>query len=172
MEQNFVMEDIKGYEGKYAVTTTGLVWSYKSNKFLKPGVNSKTGYLFVNLGDKEEYVHRLVAKTFIPPFGENPGLQVDHIDNDKTNNFVSNLQWLSHADNLRKDQAKVVVQHVIGRPNAVIAIFPSMNMANYITAVDRRTIKDHCEGKLKNKSLQQFRYATAEEAKTFQYNNK
>jgi len=45
-------------------------------------------------------VHRLVAKAFIP----NPeGLpEIDHIDGDKTNNVVENLQWISHVENNRK----------------------------------------------------------------------
>jgi len=40
------MKDIKGYEGLYAVTSCGRVWSYKSKKFLKPGIRNK-GYLAV-----------------------------------------------------------------------------------------------------------------------------
>jgi hypothetical protein len=58
------MRDIKGYEGLYAVTSCGKVWSYRSKKFLKPYDNG-FGYLYVNLnndGKKKQFkIHRLVA---------------------------------------------------------------------------------------------------------------
>lgn len=42
------MKDIKNYEGLYAVTSCGKVWSYRSQKFLKPATDG-SGYLFVGL---------------------------------------------------------------------------------------------------------------------------
>lgn len=72
-------------------------------KILKPRPQS-SGYLTVNLSKDgkalNKTVHRLVAKAFIP----NPeGLpEIDHIDGDKTNNMVENLQWISHVENNRK----------------------------------------------------------------------
>ena len=57
------MKDVVGYEGLYAVTSCGKVWSYKSERFLKPW-KRKDGYLQVGLhkdGEKKIYlVHRLV----------------------------------------------------------------------------------------------------------------
>lgn len=88
------MLDVKGYEGLYGVTKDGKVYSYISNKFLKPGVE-RGGYLCVILcknGKKKHYkVHRLVAMTYI----ENPNNypHINHKDEDKTNNNVSNLEW-------------------------------------------------------------------------------
>lgn len=97
------MKDIKDYEGLYAVSSCGRVWSYKSQKFLKPR-RAGAGYYFVSLyknGEgKEILIHRLVAEAYIP----NPeNLEtVDHIDNNKENNCINNLQWLTHADNNKK----------------------------------------------------------------------
>lgn len=97
------MKDIKGYEGLYAITSCGKVWSYRAKKFMKPPLNWK-GYLKVNLNKdgkiKNFAVHRLVAQAYIP----NPdNLEtVDHIDGVKTHNWVNNLQWLSRGDNVRK----------------------------------------------------------------------
>ena len=94
------MKDIKNYEGIYAITENGEVWSYKSKKFLKPKVKT-SGYLEVSLckeGNKKSYlIHRLVAEAYIP----NPeGLpQVSHIDESRDNNSVSNLCWASAAIN-------------------------------------------------------------------------
>ena len=97
------MKDIKNYEGLYAITSCGKVWSYKTKKFLKPYGN-KNGYLRVDLRkDKERkhfLIHRLVAEAYIP--NPNNYETVDHIDFDKTNNCVNNLQWMSRGENCRK----------------------------------------------------------------------
>ena len=108
------MKDIKGYEGLYAVTSCGKVWSYKNKKFLKPGACTN-GYLFVCLckdGKVKSYrVHRLVAEAYLPNPGNLP--DVDHIDNDKTHNYVNNLQWLSRKDNCRKSNNKPILQFTL-----------------------------------------------------------
>lgn len=95
------MKDIKGYEGLYAITSCGKVWSYRANKFLK-AEKLTNGYLRVSLVKKQKYkhclIHRLVAKAYL----ENPNdlPQVNHIDEDKTNNCLNNLEWISTADNI------------------------------------------------------------------------
>ena len=106
------MKDIKNYEGLYAVTSCGKVWSYKYKKFLTPSANSK-GYLRVRLfkdGKGKNYrIHRLVAEAYIPNPDNLP--DVDHIDNDKTHNYLNNLQWITHKDNVRKGRNKPVLQY-------------------------------------------------------------
>ena len=94
------MKDIVGYEGKYAITRDGRVWSYKRKKFLKPGL--VRGYYQVVLCKdrkrKRYYIHRLVAQTFIP----NPDnlSQVNHKDENKQNNCVENLEWCDAKYNI------------------------------------------------------------------------
>lgn len=89
------LRDVAGFPG-YSVTDDGRIWSEKSQKWLK-GVPTKVGYLIVTLyveGKKHmKTIHRLVAEAFIP----NPeGLpEVNHRDEDKANNVVSNLEWCS-----------------------------------------------------------------------------
>lgn len=106
------MKDIENYEGLYAVTPEGDVWSYKSKKFLKPQAD-KDGYLRICLykdGQKKTCrIHRLVAGAYLP----NPeGLpQVDHIDNIKTHNYLNNLQWITNRDNSRKANNKPILQY-------------------------------------------------------------
>lgn len=91
---------IKGFEGLYEITNDGNVYSFKSNKFLKPRL-SMDGYKRVclyNNGNKYEYrVARLVAQAFIP----NPQnkLQVNHLDYNTVNDYVSNLEWCDDYDN-------------------------------------------------------------------------
>ena len=58
------MQDIPGYEGLYAVTSCGKIYSYRAKKFLKPQ-KTKNGYLFVKLYKddkyKQYYLHRLIV---------------------------------------------------------------------------------------------------------------
>lgn len=98
------MKDIKGYEGLYAVTSCGKVWSYRTNKFLKPRT-TKRGYsevcLVNNVGiKKSHYVHRLVLETY-KPVKNMEKLEVNHIKEfEKTNNCLNNLEWLTHKENM------------------------------------------------------------------------
>lgn len=96
------MKDIKGYEGLYAITEEGKVWSYRSKRFIKSFVRAN-GYLQTLLVDKDGNKHalknhRLVAEAYIP----NPeGLtDVNHKDENPLNNNVSNLEWMTHKDNM------------------------------------------------------------------------
>lgn len=86
----------------YAVTRCGRVYSLKSNKFLKPKID-RYGYEVVCLREDNKNlhrtVHRLVALIYIPSV--NKGMTVNHIDGNKVNNNVLNLEWVSSRDNLR-----------------------------------------------------------------------
>ena len=88
------MKDIKNYEGLYAVTSCGKVWSYKRKKFLTP-YTVRGGYMQVKLlkdnEKKQYYVHRLVAEAYIPNPDNLP--QVNHKDENKANNCLQNLEW-------------------------------------------------------------------------------
>lgn len=102
------------YNDYYQVSTWGNVRNSKGN-YLSPGKNKK-GYLHVVLcktgyKPKTFRVNRLVAEAFLP----NPEnlSDVDHWDSKRDNNMVDNLQWLSHADNVRKDQAKRVKRVIV-----------------------------------------------------------
>ncbi len=95
------MLDVVGYEGLYTINEYGVVTTGEG-RVLKQ--HNHKGYSRVNLyfegKKKNKRVHRLVAEAYIP----NPeGLSsVDHIDEDKSNNHVSNLQWLTAtANNVR-----------------------------------------------------------------------
>lgn len=75
----------------YTITSDGNVYSKKSKKYLKPFYNTG-GYLCVDLPNiKSARIHRLVADSFIPNANNLP--QVNHIDGNKSNNNVLNLEW-------------------------------------------------------------------------------
>ena len=91
---------VKGYPD-YFVYEDGRVWSAKTNKFLKPN-HSERGYASVELfnkkGSKRILVHRLVARAFIPNPLNLP--QINHKDENPTNNDVSNLEWCTSKYNM------------------------------------------------------------------------
>lgn len=103
--------DIPGYEGLYQVSNLGRVKSFwnKTEKILKPAKNSN-GYMQVVLCKsdikKGVTIHQLIAMTFLghEPCGH--GLVVDHINNDKTDNRLDNLQVVTHRFNVYKTQGK------------------------------------------------------------------
>lgn len=95
------IRDIPNFEGKYAITTTGKVWSYKHKKFLKPKLVGR--YEHVDIFDKDKkmhqcLIHRLVAITFLPNPENLPC--VNHIDECTTNNSVDNLEWCTYQQNM------------------------------------------------------------------------
>lgn len=84
----------------YAVTDDGQVWSFYTNKFLKQKID-KYGYACVSLSKDgkslSRTVHRLVAKAFIPNPENKP--TVNHKDENKLNNCVDNLEWMTVSEN-------------------------------------------------------------------------
>lgn len=95
-------KDIKGYEGLYSINDQGEVYSYITGKILTPHTCS-SGYLKVilckNKVHKNRMIHRLVAEAFIPNHDGKP--TVNHIDGNKQNNCVSNLEWNTYSENLK-----------------------------------------------------------------------
>jgi hypothetical protein len=107
-----IWKDIKGYEGIYEVSNTGLVRSLERviirsdnrkrtiKSKIKEGTHTK-GYKRISLysedgSHKHYYVHRLVIASFK---GESD-LYVDHIDGNKQNNDISNLRYVTNSENL------------------------------------------------------------------------
>lgn len=98
--KQILIKPIKGWEDRYSITNDGRVYSYFSNKYLKP-VLDKDGYATVNLSrdkiTRKYRIHRLVAETFI----DNPDnkKEINHKDFNKSNNWFENLEWVTQEEN-------------------------------------------------------------------------
>lgn len=119
-----IWKDIKGYEGSYQVSDLGNVRSLErtgytgkkiNGRLLKQNPNNK-GYLSVNLflegKGKTRSVHQLVAESFLNHEACGLKLVVDHIDNDKLNNQLNNLQVITNRENCSKDSTGKTSRYV------------------------------------------------------------
>ena len=159
-----IWKDIEGFEGLYQVSNLGKVKSLnynhtKKEKILKHG-SDRVGYLRVNLckeGKRKTYqVHRLVAQAFIPNLENKP--QVNHKDEDKTNNKVENLEWMTRRENInygtRNERCSKPIYGINIRTNEKIE-FPS-TMEAQRNGFDQSHIVDCLKGR--NKSHKGYKW--------------
>lgn len=153
----------------YRINRNGEVFSnykYKTNRVsdtwrpVKHVLDSGTGYLVVTLVNdgirKNQAIHRLLAQHFIPN-PENKA-HVNHIDGDKQNNCLSNLEWstpqenAAHAvriglcDNRTQSQSLAVAQ-LDRESGEVIAEYPSLHEAGRATGIAWQNIWKVCDGR-------------------------
>ena len=160
-------KDVVGFEGIYQVSNEGRVRSLDrvsdrgrrlKGKVLATAPGGRTGeyrsvqLFFLNGDVKREYVHRLVAEAFLGTPKE--GLQVNHIDENKANNKVTNLEWVTPSENINygsrneKDiakKSKPVEQ--LTKAGKLVARYASATEAQRKTKVWRTHISACCLGK-------------------------
>lgn len=97
---------VKGYEESYLISRDGIVISLhaKTKKLKQMKIyKSKNGYLYVELSRggiaKKYYLHRLIAEAFV--LNPNNLPEINHIDENKENNSIENLEWCTHQENTR-----------------------------------------------------------------------
>ena len=172
-----IWKDIKGLEGKYQISNMGRVkslhynWS-DSERMLIPHVQ-RTGYLCVNIGGKLRTIHRLVAESFI----ENPNnlSQVNHIDGNKRNNTVENLEWCSPSENLNhayKIGLKVATSNHLKKRTLqfdldrnLIKEWECTKDIERVLNINHSNISACCNGRLKTSGGYVWRYADDWQAK-------
>ena len=164
MEKKIKCEEwkyISGYTGLYQVSDRGRIRSisryvannrnggvrWSAGRVLKQ-YKMPNGYYQVQLskGKKKEkkYVHRIVAIAFLP--NKNGLTDVNHVDGDKGNNSVENLEWCDHKSN----QIHMVKNGLTKKAYPVICvetqkIYSSMSEAERMTGAERHSIKKSCE---------------------------
>lgn len=169
-----IWKDIKGYEGLYQVSNLGNVKSLNYNhtnkaKNLTPKKNKKYLYVCLYKNNKQYYptIHRLVAENFIV----NPKklVQVNHIDGNKQNNKVDNLEWCTNLENIQHAD-KNGLSNRRGKIRKVIQLDNDGNRLNEFEAIadalralgkNVRTteITKCCKGKRKTAFNYKWKYA-------------
>lgn len=146
---------IKDYEDRYLVSNTGSVFSKISGRLLSPKID-RYGYKVVSLSRngklKHFTVHRLVALTFIPNPKNLP--TVNHKDENKLNNEVTNLEWTTVKDNdnygsRNKRMADSKKKNPIAQYDTdmnLIEIHLGIKDAMRSTGVNRNSIREVCRG--------------------------
>lgn len=141
----------------YSVSNMGNIKNDLTKRILKPK-KSSSGYYYIDLwvngivGQKS--IHRLVAEYFV----DNPNQynEVNHIDEDKTNNIAINLEWCTHLQNIRhgtalqrKAQNKQIKVRQFTKDGEFIKEFNSCKEAEEFFGKSSSNISNCCRGKLK-----------------------
>lgn len=159
---------IKGFDN-YEVYSDGRIYSYLSNKYMKLVLNKGTGYLQVGLTNDGKVtnlqVHRLVANHFI--VNKYNKSQVNHINGIKTDNDVSNLEWVTDSENkLHCYSTGLKSRNIISKPiyqlekytDIILREFESANKASRVLGVNQGNISNCCIGNCKSAYGYSWRY--------------
>lgn len=147
-------KDVKGFERYYEISNKGNLRRKGKSNFIKFRKN-KDGYYLVNLcADgirKTMQIHRIVAETFIPNPNSYPC--VNHKDEDKNNNSVSNLEWCTVEYNnnygKRENNKKRKVAQMDLPTGSILKIFPSILLASKEANINPGGISNVLKGKAK-----------------------
>ena len=170
-------KDIEGFEGSYQVSNTGLIKSLKGKserimkprrkKIIKKDGSTEFGYeeLVLSNGDvrTSKLVHRLVAQAFIPNPLQKP--EVNHLDEDKGNNSVENLEWNTHEENsnhgtknIRSANKQSMAVIGVDEFGNIVEIHSSIRSAERLTGFGHSNISACSNGKIaKYKNLEWFK---------------
>lgn len=170
--------DIKGLEGKYHISNYGRVRCcgyfillkrkyYTFSKLIPSHIMklyNSNGYMRVELGKGNSFsIHRLVAQAFIPNPDNKP--QVNHIDGNRSNNNVRNLEWVDSSENIW--HAVNILKRKLGYYTKVKnldteIIFDTIQEANQSIGFDIKNsnIIAVCQGKRKTAGGYRWKYAS------------
>lgn len=140
-----IWKEIAGFEGLYAVSNLGRVMNLKNGRILDGGYDT-AGYNYVILKGKTYRVHRLLALTFLPNPDKLP--YINHIDENKKNNDISNLEWCSASYNTNYSNHKRSCKvKQLTKDGKLIKVWDSIIQINRELSYDRHSIIKVCKGK-------------------------
>lgn len=116
MKEIEIWKDVVGFEGAYQVSSFGRVKNVRTNFILKPIIREKYTYcavmLVANKIRKRQYIHALVLEAFV---GLRPsGYECLHYDGNHSNNYVLNLRWGTHRENVEDAMRHGTFNHMVG----------------------------------------------------------
>ena len=88
-----MFKEIPGYES-YLINESGIILNKKDNSMLRVSFDT-VGYLYVTIDGHIEYVHELMARTYLP------NRYIIHVDGDPLNNHISNISYSSTPENIK-----------------------------------------------------------------------
>ena len=178
-QKNEVWKDVPGFEGRYQISNLGNVMSLDYRHTGKPHLMAQCtvmGYKMIRFkakGRNEMYkVHRLVAMAFIP--NPNNYKQVNHKDENKTNNVVDNLEWCTakynsnYGTRLQRLSASLMNYKAFSKPVYLLhedgsrTWFPSIKEATRQTGITPGTISCCCTGRQRTTQAGKFVFAEGE----------
>ena len=158
-EQKQTWVPAKSYEGLYEINESSEVRSLSNRNYQKimPKRIDRAGYWTVRLSkngkDSTVYIHRLLGFAFL----ENPSNKccINHIDGNKLNNCISNLEWVTHAENMKHAYQLGLVVSFPGRCKRIIdhcsgATFESIKKAAEYYLIPYSTCKNYLNGNRAN----------------------
>lgn len=153
-DTNEIWKDIDGLEGEYAVSSKGRVKNIKNGKILNGSYNND-GYKHIKLKGKPYTIHKLVALAFIPNPQNLP--QINHLDERKDNNHVSNLTWCTASENTRHSCHKYSCKiNQLTLDGELVKVWESSMHIERETGYNHGNILKCCKGK--RRSAYNFRW--------------
>ena len=180
------LRPIDGSETDYISNNGNIYKKYGNNKWFpkKNSINNVNGYMYCGItypdGQRSRRVHVLVAEAWLPK--PNEDMVVMHLDNDKTNNNVSNLKWGTIAENTRSafqdglvkndsgwEDSQSIPVCVFNEDYELVKICGSIGEAYNETGVTKAGIVYQCEHHLRTKPRKHyyFRYYSEYQEKGF-----